>query len=86
MPNIITPNGDGYNDFLLIENLEYYPENRLQILDKWGKEIFVVENYQNDWAGTDSNGMALPAGNYMCVFTVVDVDTKTFTEVLTIIK
>ncbi|UZR92593.1 gliding motility-associated C-terminal domain-containing protein [Chondrinema litorale] len=86
VPNIITPNGDGYNDYLLIENLEYYPENRLQVLDKWGKEIFVVENYQNDWAGTDSNGMALPAGNYMCVFTVVDVDTKTFTEVLTIIK
>ena len=25
--NLISPNNDGYNDFLLIENIEAYPEN-----------------------------------------------------------
>lgn len=49
-PNVITPNGDGINDYFAIENLDViaYPEgavNRLQVFDRWGKMVYDAENY-----------------------------------------
>ncbi|NEQ55279.1 MAG: T9SS type B sorting domain-containing protein, partial [Leptolyngbya sp. SIO3F4] len=86
IPNIITPNGDLINDFLEIENLAQYPENTLTVLDKWGNEVFATGSYQNTWAGTDSAGQILPAGNYMIILTVLGENAATYTEVLTLIK
>ncbi len=51
IPNVITPNGDGYNDVFHIENLEYYISNKLIIFNRWGKKIYEAENYQNNWGG-----------------------------------
>jgi gliding motility-associated-like protein len=49
IPNVITPNGDGYNDFLHIENLSLF-RHELIIYDKWGQLVFKSNNYTNDWA------------------------------------
>ncbi|MEI6576672.1 MAG: PKD domain-containing protein [Bacteroidota bacterium] len=51
IPNIITPNGDGKNDFFVIDNLDSYTTNELTIFDRWGKKIYQKDNYQNDWGG-----------------------------------
>lgn len=49
IPNIITANGDGVNDLLEFQFLEYYPDNHLTIIDRWGLVLYETDNYQNDW-------------------------------------
>ena len=49
IPNVITPNGDGYNDRLIIKNLDKLLENSLIIADRSGKVVFETNSYQNDW-------------------------------------
>ncbi len=53
-PNVITPNGDGYNDVFAIENLntdinpedpDKYRNNQLVIFDRWGKRVYEAKNY-----------------------------------------
>ena len=68
--NAVTPNGDGANDYFYIECIENYPENRLQIYNRWGVKVFDQRQYNNDWNG-QSNGRNtinqkenLPVGNY----------------------
>lgn len=51
IPNIITPNGDGYNDVFAVENLPYYPNSVLMVFNRWGKKIYETANYLNDWDG-----------------------------------
>jgi len=53
--NIITPNGDDKNDFLIFKGIDNFPNNRLTVLNRWGKTIFEKDNYQNDWNGEDSS-------------------------------
>lgn len=65
VPNVITPNGDGINDYFDIPNLDSYAKNSLYIYNRWGKMVYERENYipQNDkWDGKD-----LPDGTYFVV-------------------
>jgi gliding motility-associated-like protein len=55
VPNIITPNGDGENQFLVFENLELFPQPKLEVFNRWGTRVFQSDNYQNNWAPTDLN-------------------------------
>ncbi len=64
-PNIITPNGDGLNDYFNIKNLEYYITNKLLIFNRWGKIVYEKEPYipANDrW-----DGEGLPDGTYFYI-------------------
>jgi len=63
IPNIISPNDDGNNDFFLISCLDLFPNNQLRIFNRWGDKVYETRNYQNDWAGT-YNRNPLPAGTY----------------------
>ena len=51
IPNVITPNGDGYNDTWFIQNIGLFPSNSVIILNRWGDQVFVANNYQNNWDG-----------------------------------
>lgn len=62
IPNIITPNGDMYNQYFHITNVHLYKNSELTIFDRWGKEVYSAVNYQNDW---DGNGLS--AGVYYYV-------------------
>lgn len=53
-PNVITPNGDGNNDQLVFQNLEFYPNARLTVYNRWGSKIYESTNYGNDWDGGGS--------------------------------
>jgi|GEM_PF-287381 len=55
VPNVITPNGDGINDYLLIKGLQYYPNSSINIYDRWGKEVYSSSNYTNNWGGGDQS-------------------------------
>jgi gliding motility-associated-like protein len=61
--NVLSPDGDGVNDFWTIENLSTYPNNEVKIFDKAGRVIFNVKNYQNSWDG-QLNGATLHEGAY----------------------
>jgi gliding motility-associated-like protein/uncharacterized repeat protein (TIGR01451 family) len=50
-PNVLTPNGDGQNDVLVIPGIEFFPGSKLAIYNRWGNEVYHSENYKNDWAG-----------------------------------
>ncbi len=59
IPNVITPNGDGFNDVLVIKNLDKYADNNLLIADRAGKIVYDKNSYQNDW-----DAQNLPDGTY----------------------
>ena len=45
--NLLSPNQDGKNDFLFIENIEAYPESLVIIYDRWGTKVYEVSGYKN---------------------------------------
>jgi len=68
-PDIITPNGDGFNDTWVVDplviNPEDYPDNELIIFNRWGGRVFHAKPYNNDWGGTNKrNGAPLPESTY----------------------
>ena len=65
--NIFTPNGDGYNDFLMIKNIKFYPGNEIHVFNRWGNKVFSQTNYANDW-----DGDGLPAGTYYYILDLKD--------------
>jgi len=54
IPNIFTPNNDGFNDYFVIKNIEKCSSNHLVIKDRNGKTVFEKINYQNDWDGKNT--------------------------------
>jgi gliding motility-associated-like protein len=71
VPNLITPNGDGYNDFLDLSEVIGEDVCGIAIINRWGATVFDVETYQNNWQGTDNGGADLPDGAY---FLILDCD------------
>jgi len=69
IPQGFSPNGDGINDFFVIPGLnELYPNNSLQIFNRWGAEVLSASPYNNDWNGKAETGLnageQLPVGTY----------------------
>ncbi|GAB3868036.1 hypothetical protein GCM10028824_11820 [Hymenobacter segetis] len=77
--NVITPNRDGLNDVLVIDNISLYPGNTFTIFNRWGREVYKTTNYQNNWGGDDST----PAGNYFYILTLPNgTSVKNWFEVI----
>ncbi|OFY85899.1 MAG: hypothetical protein A3F72_08175 [Bacteroidetes bacterium RIFCSPLOWO2_12_FULL_35_15] len=52
IPNVITPNGDGQNELLVFQKLEYYPNSKIEIYNRWGIKLYQNNNYLNNWDGS----------------------------------
>ncbi len=52
-PNVITPNGDGINDYFVIDYALKQPNNQLIVLNRWGNVVFEMEAYDNTWDGNE---------------------------------
>jgi gliding motility-associated-like protein len=72
VPNSFTPNGDGFNDFFVVNGLGAFPSSSMAIFNRWGNEIYSVANYLNDWNGGD-----LPDGTYFYVLKLSNGETLT---------
>ena len=64
--NIITPNRDGQNDVLVIDNISLYPGNTFTVFNRWGREVYKTTYYQNNW-GQDDN---IAPGNYFYILSL----------------
>jgi gliding motility-associated-like protein len=61
--NLLTANGDGYNDKWLVTNIENYPGTEVIVVNREGQQVYYNSSYDNSWDGTN-NGKALPDGTY----------------------
>lgn len=73
----LSVNGDGINEFLYIEELENYPDNKVQIYDRNGLLVFQMENYTDEFDGSVGENVSavnraagLPIGVYFYLATV----------------
>ena len=82
--NAVSANGDGENDFLFIENIERYPDNKVSVYTMNGKLIYEQESYNNTWDFT-IDGEIVSSGNYICI---VEVDgfSEVVNQVVTVVK
>ncbi|WP_264549478.1 gliding motility-associated C-terminal domain-containing protein [Flavobacterium sp. N2820] len=75
--NLVTPNGDGDNDVFVIRNIELYPDNTVQIYNRWGILVYEVSSYNpsegrafvglSEGRVTISQSSELPVGTYFYV-------------------
>ncbi len=69
IPNGFSPNGDGTNDYFVIDGINNYPGNSIFIYNRWGNLIYKQHDYDNKWNGSSNVGGALfgeelPNGTY----------------------
>jgi len=77
---LISPNGDGINDFLEIPELEQSPNNTLEIYDRMGLKVFEFTNYRNEFTGISNvdsmvinREIGLPEGIYYYLISMADL-------------
>ncbi|WP_168194051.1 gliding motility-associated C-terminal domain-containing protein [Pontibacter sp. SGAir0037] len=63
VPNAFSPNRDGINEVWQIDNIESFPDVRVEIFNRWGSLIFSSNGYGTPWDGT-YNGKDLPVATY----------------------
>lgn len=69
----VSPNGDGINEFLMIEGIKDHPDNRVTIISRNGTVLWEASGYDNDrvvFRGISTGQRQLPAGTY---FYIVEV-------------
>lgn len=84
LPNGISPNGDGFNDYLHVRGLEGFPVNHLMVFNRWGNKVYEEKNYRNSnpWYGTNEDGDEIPEGTYFVIVELEGHDTlKGYLEV-----
>ncbi|RQP13831.1 MAG: hypothetical protein EAS52_18735 [Parapedobacter sp.] len=75
----VSPNGDGINEFLMIEGIRDYPENRVTIINKNGTVLYEISGYDNGtraFRGISTGQLQLPAGTYFYIVEIKDNDGR----------
>ena len=91
VPDGFSPDGDGINDSWFITGVDFYPNNTVQIYNRWELKVWEVDGYQNDnpqksfegLANTGStDGKILPETVYFYVIDLgeTDVDGNEISE------
>ncbi|MGI9545620.1 MAG: gliding motility-associated C-terminal domain-containing protein [Flavobacteriaceae bacterium] len=77
---LLTPNGDGINDLLVIPELEESPNNSLRIYDRNGLLVFEMQNYRDEFGGFSNvdnivinRDQGLPGGVYFYLVSMDDL-------------
>jgi gliding motility-associated-like protein len=67
---VVTPDGDSFNDTWVIDGIDQYPDNSVSIFNRWNSLVYRQSSYsnqQNGWAGEANEGISngeLPDGTY----------------------
>jgi gliding motility-associated-like protein len=82
IPELVTPNSDGKNDVFEIKGIENYPQNELEIYNRWGNKVYSATGYKNTFDGTPNyKGLSdgrLPVGTYFFILKLNDKDNRIF--------
>ena len=70
----ISPNNDGDNDSFDLRGLNV---KQLEIFNRYGKKVYSLANYTNEWKGQSDKGQELPDGTYYYVIDQNNGETKT---------
>ena len=68
--NEFSPNNDGQNEYFIIDCIENYPNNRLEVFNRYGNIVYETVAYNNTWngvanvSGVVNRGEILPVGTY----------------------
>ena len=88
-PNGISPNGDGQNDWWIIDNIIFFTNNHVEIYNRWGEMLYSVDGYNNTsvkWEGLYNN-KPLPVGTYYYIINLNDpLYPEVFTGPITILR
>lgn len=60
-PNVITPGNDGLNDSFDLSN---YDVELFQVFSRWGRLVYELHDYTNQWYGQNMHGGFLPDSTY----------------------
>ncbi|MCE3225626.1 MAG: domain containing protein [Bacteroidetes bacterium] len=87
IPNMISPNNDGQNDFWRLDFIEvYYKDADIEIYNRWGDLLFKSKGYKNAWDGS-YKGSPLPVGAYYYTINLNDPkDDKIYKGTITLLK
>ncbi|MCF1192914.1 gliding motility-associated C-terminal domain-containing protein [Mangrovimonas sp. AS39] len=70
IPEVITPNSDGFNDSFDLTGLNV---SDIKIFNRYGTEVFSEANYTNQWHGQEKgSSKTLPVGTYFYVLKFAD--------------
>ncbi|MFH6948104.1 gliding motility-associated C-terminal domain-containing protein [Flavobacterium sp. FlaQc-51] len=84
--NAFSPNGDGMNDLFRIDSIDdvtCYPENNVEIYNRWGILVFETDNYNNTTNAFDGTSRGrttvkqsdgLPTGTYFYIINYKSLD------------
>lgn len=70
---VVSPNGDDINDFLMIEGIRDYPDNKVTIFNRNGTLVYEVSGYDNGnraFRGVSTGELKVPAGTYFYIIEV----------------
>ncbi len=85
IPQVITPNNDGYNDVWQIRNIDLYPDAEVRVFNRWGKMVFSTRNLaDNPWNGT-VGGKLVPTDSYHYILYLND-GSKPRSGVISVIR
>ena len=77
--NGFSPNDDGKNDYWNIPILDYFADNKVTIINRWGNEVWITENYDNQinrFEGKNTNGNELSDGTYFYIIEYEDEEKR----------
>ncbi|WP_345100713.1 gliding motility-associated C-terminal domain-containing protein [Mucilaginibacter panaciglaebae] len=83
-PNAFTPNGDGINDTWDIKNLSLYAGCTVEVLNRYGQQVYYTNGYPSPWNGT-FKGQQVPIGTYYYIIKLKS-GTKPLTGSINIIR
>jgi len=68
LPQGLSPNGDGDNDCLILDHLDVKEDiTKIDIFNRLGVKVYELNEYVDQWCGTDQDGKKLPVGTYFYI-------------------
>ncbi|MFT5801228.1 MAG: gliding motility-associated-like protein, partial [Nonlabens sp.] len=86
IPDAISPNGDGVNDFWVIPGILNWENNKMIVVNRWGDPVYEASPYINEWGGESKKGGALSEGTYYYYLSLDIADGKTYKGTITIVR
>jgi gliding motility-associated-like protein len=76
VPNVFTPNNDGWNDVFDVRTSDVGPF-KIEIYNRWGNVVFETTSPQISWDGTTAAGVEASAGTYFYVISKAQMNSGT---------